>query len=483
MNFSGRWRPRRVTVLCILMIAILCGLFLPYFGYRVSSYWIVMVPLAAIVVVHKRKHATIILPIVGIGLLIGVLRGQVVSNQLQQYDTLFGRTAEYTGRTTDDTSYDINRNQTIVHMSSIRTGSKSLVGRVQVSAPGEVYITRGSEIRVTGKLKPAKGTTTQAYLSFGKLSILHPNTSWTEKFRSRFFRAVHNALPEPQSSLGLGYLVGLRVDIPKTLADQLAIVGLTHIVAVSGYNLTIIVQAIRRLLGKRSAYQSVAIASGLIIAFIVVTGASASINRAAIVCGFSLLAWYYGRKFHPLLLLLLSGVITAYISPLYIWGDPGWYLSFLAFGGVMLLAPAVTQRIYKAKRPSILSQILIETISAQLFTIPYSLFLFGGVSLIAPIANVLVLPFIPLVMLLVFGVGIVGLVSPVLAYWMGSIPASILTVQIWIIEKLSVVPKAHIDLTASIILCGLLFSVVALVTHLLWRGSDRAQLEQNWDLV
>ncbi len=475
------WHPRRVTLLCFLMLAILCGLFSTYYGVRLSVYWLIALPILALFVTKRRFSA--VMSMIVIGLVIGILRGQATMSQLAQYDPLFGHTVTYVGKTSDDSSYDMERNQTVFHLSQIQTGKKHLPGRIQVSLPGEVTVARGSTLSITGKLKTAKGTTTQGYLSFGKMQIVHVNTSWIEKARAKFFAVIHKSLPEPQASLGLGYLVGLRVDIPKTLNDQLAIVGLTHIVAVSGYNLTIIVQAVRRILGKRSAYQSVAIASALIVAFIIVTGASAPINRAAVVCGFSLLAWYYGRKFHPLLLLLLSGALTAFVSPLYVWGDPGWYLSFLAFGGVMLLAPALTQRIYGEKKPTIMIQILIETLSAQLFTIPYSLFLFGGVSLIAPIANILVLPLIPVVMLLVFLVGVVGLISPVIAYWIGSLPSAILTLQVWIIETLSRVPKAHIDMTASVVLCGVLFLGVVGITYALWHKSDRRELEAYWDLV
>ena len=99
--------------------------------------------------------------------------------------------------------------------------------------------------------------------------------------------------------------------MPLSINTQLAAVGLTHIIAVSGYNLTIIIRAMRRLLTKRSKYQSTLLSFGLIAVFLLVTGFSASIVRAAIVSGLSLIAWYYGRAFRPLLLILLSAVITA----------------------------------------------------------------------------------------------------------------------------------------------------------------------------
>lgn len=142
---------------------------------------------------------------------------------------------------------------------------------------------------------------------------------------------MQSALPEPAASFGLGLLIGQRSTIPKSVSLQLAAVGLTHVVAVSGYNLTIIMRAVRKLLRKRSKYQSTVASLLLIGIFLLFTGFSASIVRAAIVSTLSLWAWYYGRTFRPIVLILLAAVITAGVYPIYLWSDIGWYLSFLAF--------------------------------------------------------------------------------------------------------------------------------------------------------
>src|SRR5690606_12381438 len=110
--------------------------------------------------------------------------------------------------------------------------------------------------------------------------------------------------------------------------DHLTKVGLIHIVAVSGYNLTIIINACRRLLQKRSRFQTLVLSLSLIGTFLLFTGYSPSIVRAALVSGLSLGLWFLGRRIKPVPLLFLAAAITAGANPLYLWSNIGWYLSF-----------------------------------------------------------------------------------------------------------------------------------------------------------
>src|SRR5690606_22117849 len=98
-----------------------------------------------------------------------------------------------------------------------------------------------------------------------------------------FAAGLQSALPEPQASFGLGILIGQRDTLPEKTSDMLKMVGLTHIIAVSGYNLTVLVRFTRRLLAKRSKFQATAGAIARILAFLLVTGGQPSIVRAAII--------------------------------------------------------------------------------------------------------------------------------------------------------------------------------------------------------
>ena len=441
---------RRSTILIGGLSALLVGVFAAYF-YQVSLRWpLIASGVVVLVLMSLLNKRTRLISIIVLGLLIGFWRGNIVFQKLQQYESLYDQKITIKGKVLDDVGYNTERKQFQFHIANVSHKNKDYVGRLQVSTKLDPKITRGDSVRVTGKLKKGIGTSRQGSLQFADVKILNKNSSWFEVIRGKFFEAIHKSMPEPQSSLGLGYLVGLRVSIPKELSDQLALVGLTHIIAVSGYNLTIIVEAVRRIFGKKSAYQSVLFSGLLIVGFLLVAGSSAPINRAAIVSGLGLLAWYFGRVIKPSVLLLFSGAVTAFINPLYVWGDPGWYLSFLAFAGVLLLAPLIMKRYWAKEQPGVIKQILIETLCAQLATAPYVLYLFGGISVIAPIANVLVLPLIPFIMLMVFIIGIVGMASVSLGTFLGVVPSSLLSLQVWIINKMSSISWARSEFEISV---------------------------------
>ena len=225
--------------------------------------------------------------------------------------------------------------------------------------------------------------------------------------------------------------------------------GLTHIIAVSGYNLTIIVQATRRSFGKRSKYQALWCAVGLLVGFLLITGFNAAIVRAALVSGLSLLAWYYGRTFKPLLLLALTAALTAGWYPLYLWSDIGWYLSFLAFYGVLVLAPLCLRRVYRRRSPSVVVQLLAESTAAQLMTLPLILYIFGQMSLVALLANLLVVPLVPLAMLLALTAGLSGMIITSLAGWFAWPARLLLTYILEVSAVLARIPHALTPLSIA----------------------------------
>ena len=217
----------------------------------------------------------------------------------------------------------------------------------------------------------------------------------------------------------LGFLLGQREQLPSDLQDALRTAGLMHIVVASGYNLTILVRLARRLFMRISRFSALVVAGGMVLGFLAITGLSPSMSRAALVTGLSLLAWYYGRRFHPFVLLTLAAAITTLIHPSYVWGDIGWQLSFAAFAGVMLLAPLIQAYFFGPKKPGVVRQIIGETIAAQLTTMPIIILTFGQISTVAILTNILVVPLIPLAMLLTFMIGIANVGLP----WFASLLA------------------------------------------------------------
>src|SRR5579884_3472805 len=188
---------------------------------------------------------------------------------------------------------------------------------------------------------------------------------------------MQTALPEPLAPFAMGLLIGQRANLPAEVKQDLLMVGLTHIIAVSGYNLTIILQAGRRLLAGWSKRIATFLSLALIAVFLLLAGTSASIVRAAIVSVLSIVFAYYGRQLKPLNLLAMVAAITALAKPTYVWGDISWYLSFLAFFGVMVLAPLIQMRFPGRWHSSLLASVALESICAEVMSLPYVLYIFG----------------------------------------------------------------------------------------------------------
>lgn len=304
------------------------------------------------------------------------------------------------------------------------SGATSLqLGSVEVNnvaTPGSVYVSvRGSPIPKRGDIVTVKGIMKEGFGSFpaslGAASIVNVTRPIPGDIgrvvRDWFADKVRRHVPEPQASLGIGFLTGQKSDLPDELSEAMKIAGLTHIVVASGYNLTILVSMARKLFLKVSKFLS-ALSAGLMIAlFIGITGLSPSMTRAGLVSGMSLLAWYYGRTFHPFVLLSIAASATLLVQPSFAWGDLGWQLSFAAFIGVMFVAPLLQQYFFGDADPGLLRQILGETIAAHLVTLPIIALSFGTVSHVAIIANMLVVPLVPLAMLLTFIVGVLSIAN------------------------------------------------------------------------
>lgn len=345
------------------------------------------------------------------GLCVGLGYGSAALGERDAYATYVGQFIELSGKVKEDPSRS-SAGQLSLQLDTVRIGELQLPGSVLVSV-ATVDIKRGDIVTVNSMLKVGFGSFPASMSRATILSIVRPVPGDIGRVvRDWFADKVRVSISEPQASLGIGFLTGQKSALPDDLSDALKIAGLTHIVVASGYNLTILVRMARRLFVRFSKYLA-AVSSGVMItAFMAITGLSPSMTRAGLVSGLSLLAWYYGYRFHPLILLPFAAAITVALQPSFVWGDLGWQLSFAAFAGVMLVAPLLQRYFYGKKEPGVIRQILGETIAAHIVTIPIIAIGFGVVSNVAVIANVLVVPLVPLAMLLTFISGmwmIVGL--------------------------------------------------------------------------
>lgn len=262
---------------------------------------------------------------------------------------------------------------------------------------------------------------------------------------------IDAALPEPHGAFLKGLLLGERASLPADLVDSFKKTGTTHMIALSGYNITIVGRSLSRVLMLLALpfYASFWVAMSAMILFVVMTGASASAVRAGIIAVLALVAHREGRPYQMTNALACAGAVMLMFDPTLLRFDAGFQLSFLATMGIMYLSPRVGHRVdvgmYRLQKlmrmnpasPAIrrdhadnaanpfmrysfqMKQILIETLAAELAVLPLLIYLFGYLSIISPFANMAALIAVPAAMGAGFFTGLAGFVSSALGSVIG----------------------------------------------------------------
>lgn len=301
---------------------------------------------------------------------------------------------------------------------------------------------------------------------------------------------IRRTIPEPQAALANGLLLGGSGRMSKDMQEKFSRTGMTHIVAVSGYNVTIIAEYLMIIgiffgLWRKQAFWFAVVG---IIFFVVMIGFPSSAVRAGVMGTLLLWAMKNGRLAHSWNAIIFAAAIMLAINPLLLRWDVGFQLSFLATIGIVALSPIWENYFTRKLRSLGLLEILFLTISAQIFVVPVILTNFGSFSLISLLANVLILPIVPLSMLFAFLTAFIGVFSYWLSLpfaWLAFLP---LKYEIWVIEMLSQATWAGIQVERFdwlIGLCwyGLLFAVIIFIKKKinakektrLWNFSDIAR--------
>ncbi|MCA9327023.1 ComEC/Rec2 family competence protein [Candidatus Saccharibacteria bacterium] len=436
---SVRTRLRGSDAVLGASVGFLAGLLLARRQIYVP-FWPIMLLVVALIVSRKKLWVHILVAIL-FGLSLGAWRGEGYIGTLQPYQDFAAQKVSMQATATLDAVYGKNGQLSfeVTHVTFTEPEEIQVPGTIKVSGYGEFAVYRGDVLNISGKLYPTRGGK-QATMSYAQFERIGSNQTVIDDLRRKFVAGMQTALPEPLASFGLGLLIGQRNTLPYETSQALLMVGLTHIIAVSGYNLTIMLNAARRLTGEHSKRMTTAVGVGLMMFFLLFAGTSPSIVRAAVVSSLGLAAWYFGRKTRPLVLLLLAAAITTYATPIYFWSDISWWLSMLAFFGILIIAPQILARMYKKRQPPLLVQVGVETLSAELMTIPIIMFIFGQVSLVGLLANILVASVIPIAMLLSFVAGIAGMFIPLLAGWFAWPAKLVLTYMLDVANALSRIP-------------------------------------------
>jgi competence protein ComEC len=268
----------------------------------------------------------------------------------------------------------------------------------------------------------------------------HDPNKITEKIYflgDKFNESINKVLPEPYASFQIGLLFGNKTNIPDSLMSAFNRTSTTHIVAVSGYNVTIIITAIALILARYSRKLAFFGIIFSIVFFVILTGAGASVLRAGLLAGLVTFARTSGRRPYFPVLILFTAVILLLFNPYALKNDVSFQLSFLAFIGLVLVSPILENQKLIKSLPDIIKISLAQTLGAQIFVLPILLYNFGTLSFIAPLANILVLPFIPVLMLLGFLTGFAGLIYLKAGYLIGYVAYIFLRYIIVVVQNLS----------------------------------------------
>jgi competence protein ComEC len=431
-------------------VGVLVGTFSAQYSTTFAGFEWVVVAVCFAFISFVRKDILALLFICLSGMLFGLWRGGneiVAQSAFEQY---LNQEVAVVGRVAEDPSYDADGDLRL-RLRDVAVNAEAVAGELWVSTSDRVQIKRSDFVRLEGRLSEGFGTIPAALYRARVVSVERQDYADVARdTRDWFAEGIREGIDEPEASLGAGFLLGQKTALPEKLDNELRLLGLTHIVVASGYNLSILVRFGRRLFSKVSRFTGLAASGFLVLGFANITGFSPSMSRAALITSLSLLAWYYGRKFHPLVLISFSAAVTVVINPAYAWGDIGWLLSFMSFIGVLILSPLIHAYFWGERKPGNIRQVFIETLSAQLLTLPLIAFVFGQYSPLALLANVLILPLIPLAMLLTFIAGLAGVLFPFMAEWIAWPAQALMNYMVWVVDGLAQRPLASTEIAFSL---------------------------------
>lgn len=293
-------------------------------------------------------------------------------------------------------------------------------------------------------------------------------------FKNHALARLNKTISEPRAALLAGILIGSRAGLPIDLRDQFNATGLSHIMAISGYNITLFVAVLMNFfifcgIGRRRAFWPITI--GLFL-FVAITGFSPSVIRAGIMGFLVLLAGKIGRRAKMDNVLIFSAGAMVLVNPKILLWDVGFQLSFLSIIGLIYLAPKIQPYLSRLPRFFSLRENAASTISAIIFTLPLSFFSFGAASLVGLIANLLVIPAVPIVMAVGFAQIIGALVWIPIGLAVGWLNWFVLGYVIEVVRVLSYFPLARI--AAELAVWQLLAGYAVLLTITLKKGKIKA---------
>lgn len=359
---------------------------------------------------------------------------------------------------------DVSFEGVVFHEPDRRENSQRLVVNfedVNILITTELYpeFFYGDLVKVSGELQKPQNFKTDIgkefdYVNYLSKDSIYYNISFAEvdfvesnhgssfirfllKIKSKFLKNIESIIPPPQSSLLGGLLLGTKQSLGEDLQQNFIDTGLIHIVVLSGYNVTIVAEAIMRSLYFLPMTFGVLVGSFSIVFFAIMTGAGATIVRASIMAILALIARASGNAFHITRALIIAGFLMVLQNPYILYFDLSFQLSFLATVGLIFLSPILEKYFLWLPKKFGFREIASATFATQIFVLPFILYKMGTLSVIAPITNLIILPLVPATMFFGFLTGLTSFVSKIIALPFGFISNTFLKFEIFIVKIFS----------------------------------------------
>lgn len=254
--------------------------------------------------------------------------------------------------------------------------------------------------------------------------VTRPSDAFTQAVQFLFgikqhmLESLAHSLVEPYASLAGGLILGAKQGLGEELMDIFNRVGLSHIVVLSGYNIMIVAAFVLAVCSWIPRRHQFTVVGSVIILFVIMAGAGSASIRA----GLMALIYMWGKTRHKtydaVRALMIVACAMILWSPYTLLYDPGFQLSVVATLGLLLLTPIIKS--YVRKMPyEWLRELIASCVAAYVSVLPLILYYTGFFSFVAVIANIIVLPIVPLAMLLSFTTSIVALIMPALGIVFG----------------------------------------------------------------
>jgi competence protein ComEC len=367
-------------------------------------------------------------------LFLGAARYQLSVPKFDAFHIAYYNDRDYdlliTGTLAEPPDYRDNYTNLRLNVEKVDTGDRDLPakGLILVRASNNQIFHYGDRLRLRGQLKTPPENEDfsyrdylaaqhiHSYMSSAEVTVLpgrggNPISAALYAIKEKSLDNIYRLFPDPESSLLAGILLGVDTGLTQKLQQAFKNTGTAHIIAISGFNMSIIaglfVVFFSRFLGPR---RGAALAILGIILYTILVGGGAAVVRAAVMGSLALFARQVGRRQFALNTLLVVALLMCLWNPLYIW-DVGFQLSFFATLGLILYAEPFSQfangiitKYFPASTAEhfaeLFSEFVLLTLAAQLTTIPIMAYHFQRISLVSFLANPFILPPQPAVMIL-----------------------------------------------------------------------------------